>query len=775
MWPSYSQPSSHVILPPLPPPPLAPLQLLSSSTSSDYLATSTTLHQHTQTHSTRLVAVTSSAGPQGDLLKGQTRTVGAKTAAAALSVPIPLPLAHTLIKIEADCTATATATATLDHTKVAFTPSEPVIQNHSHQISTTVPSSGLLATHVFYQHPAATNLIISQAPPTSVTVTTPTVIETAIGGSCKSQATSPVTCLTPPPENLAVQDAGNQTELHILDEPPHVLTEPEATVPIAEVMQMQNSTVEEIGIPLTEEIIMRNETTPPPTKQEIIENDVKPILKMICFETTNQQKVPENCKPISSKLPDISGLELLSNSIVEFENSRHCSSVDTTPIKFETRDDTPSPASVRPPLVLNHSPYKVQTEQGDEVLKRIAHMTLRDREIETSCSAANATEVDDNLGGLGLLCALAEQRFMEEVGEREQDSAKREKRKIRHVSIMEPKMKRFKYNDMTMYPSNEEIRENEKALERERLSVLRRVAGERGLAQDLVVSSDEVISNKKESGNSINTVNSNSNGCSCKDDNWTKNREEDNNNTITNNDQPSNTSTVNPDWSPAFISEVERDMRQQLADLQRQYKEKQIELSKLHPKKIMIDSLEPIDAKKPILEITLSPSSSPPLLDKMDSPILIRVKADQELLKPPTLCAVSPPKESVKQSISSNKNNNSQHNHDSHKRKHDSPEIRISSSKKRKVGRPKKLLSGLSQTITETIVAKKPRAKAGLVGYLLAAKSRLQMQQHKNGNNLYPGSTPPRYSVASPTTSPVKNKKNKNHKEKKNGAIKVCI
>lgn len=756
----------------MPPPPLAPLQLLSSATSSDYLATSTTLHQHTQTHSTRLVAVTSSAEPQGDLLKGHTRSVGAKTATTALSVPLPLPLAHTLIKIEADCTATATATATLDHTKVAFTPSEqPVIQNHSHQMSTTVPPPGLLATHVFYQHPAATNLIISQAPPTSVTVTSPTVIETTIGGSCKSQATSPV-CLTPPPENLAVQDAGNQTELHILDETPHVLTEPETIVSAPALIQIQNSIAEEAVIPPTEEIIIPNVITASPTKQETIENDVKPILKMICFETPEQQKLQKQYKQIPSKLPDISGLELLSNSIVEFENSRHSNHIETTSIKFEKIDHASPPVRV-----LDHGSYTPQPEQGDEVLKRIAHMTLRDHEIESSCSAANATEVDDNLGGLGLLCALAEQRFMEEVGEREQDSAKREKRKIRHVSIMEPKMKRFKYNDMTMYTSNDEIRENEKALERERLSVLRRVAGERGLAQDLVISNDNT-SDKTASGNSINTVNNNSsannNGCSCNDDNWTKNLKEDNNNTITNNNQLSNTSTVNRDWSPAFISEVERDMRQQLADLQRQYKEKQIELSKLHPKKITIDSLEPIDAKKPIRGITLSPSPSPPLLDKMDTSILIRVKGDQELLKPPTLCVVSPPKESIKQS-GSNKSNNFHHHHDYHKRKLDSSEDIVSASKKRKVGRPKKRLSGLSRTTTETIVAKKPRAKAGLVGYLLAAKNRLQMQQHKNGNNLYSGSTPPRYSIASPTTSPVKNKKNKHHKEKKNGAIKVCI
>lgn len=49
-----------------------------------------------------------------------------------------------------------------------------------------------------------------------------------------------------------------------------------------------------------------------------------------------------------------------------------------------------------------------------------------------------------------------------------------------------------------------------------------------------------------------------------------------------------------------------------------------------------------------------------------------------------------------------------------------------SASKKRKVGRPRKLMctSGSVRHLTETIVAKKPKSKSSLVGYLLSSKNR---------------------------------------------------
>lgn len=190
VWPTYSQPSSHVILPPLPPP---PLQLLSSTSSDYHLSSSTTLHQHTQTQSTRLVAV-------------------ATDAKRKLPLQMPTTAATTFIKIEADSATLEQGKTTLQ-TVGTMTGGSPVI-------STGIPDQSIAplvtTTHVIYQHHPPTNLIVSQQTSTTETI-------------CRSQATSPVACLTPPPENQnsndsrgnflqGVQDASNQTEPSVEEE-----------------------------------------------------------------------------------------------------------------------------------------------------------------------------------------------------------------------------------------------------------------------------------------------------------------------------------------------------------------------------------------------------------------------------------------------------------------------------------------------------------------------------------------------------------------------------
>uniref|UniRef100_A0A182RDB4 BAH domain-containing protein n=1 Tax=Anopheles funestus TaxID=62324 RepID=A0A182RDB4_ANOFN len=129
VWPSYPQStaslqSQHLLLPQLPPqqlqpPPLAPLQML----SSDYLSTaSTTLHQqHTQTHhSTRYLALTSeSNGKRSSIASGkqsQTTTGSSSSGPASTcgqpTIPLPIPASHTFIKIE-DCSSSAGLSAAL--------------------------------------------------------------------------------------------------------------------------------------------------------------------------------------------------------------------------------------------------------------------------------------------------------------------------------------------------------------------------------------------------------------------------------------------------------------------------------------------------------------------------------------------------------------------------------------------------------------------------------------------------------------------------------------
>uniref|UniRef100_A0A182VY81 BAH domain-containing protein n=1 Tax=Anopheles minimus TaxID=112268 RepID=A0A182VY81_9DIPT len=129
VWPSYPQStaslqSQHLLLPQLPPqqlqpPPLAPLQML----SSDYLSTaSTTLHQqHTQTHhSTRYLALTSeSNGKRSSIASGKhsQSTTGSSSSGPASTcgeptIPLPIPASHTFIKIE-DCSTSAGLSAAM--------------------------------------------------------------------------------------------------------------------------------------------------------------------------------------------------------------------------------------------------------------------------------------------------------------------------------------------------------------------------------------------------------------------------------------------------------------------------------------------------------------------------------------------------------------------------------------------------------------------------------------------------------------------------------------
>lgn len=589
VWPSYHQPPS-VLLPPLPPP---PLQLLSSA-SSDYLSTSTTLHQHTQTHSTRLVAVTTDNKRK---------------------IPLPIP-ATTLIKIETD--------ATLDQTKTLQAVS--AIGNGPGTVFTDQNMTPLVTTHVIYQHP---NLILSQ-PPASETI-------------CRSQATSPVTCLTPPPEivslpeeTFAVQDASNQTDTPICSE------DDNTTLTVAEHQEISETKEPQGSASIT--------PVPEPV-QETKPKEPEPV-------QTQENEAPNEDK---SK-PDISGLELLSNSIVEFENGRNS-------VKVELKDD-------------------VLTKES-----------LKDQEKESE----KPQTVNDNLGGLDLLCALAEQRIMEESVEKhkiEKEKSKEhksEKRKLKkhHSLDHEPKRKKNKSEKHSSKYDTE----------------------------DCICPIENYRSYKTpESEEEVKKFIASKSQSLCCDGDWPR------------------------------MNEMELDMRMKLADLQRQYREKQKELSKLKPKKHSQECKKRYRKKSTHSERSITP---PPQLDKMDLPLTPH--KNQELLKPPTLCSFetkAPKLEAIKQSdriINDYKNDLLRQQ--ALEELLSSPE-KNSSSKKRKVGRPKKLLSPLGcHVATETIVAKKP--KNNFVGYFLAAKEKFQLQSKMYANS------PPRY--LEETTITHKTKKNKNN------------
>lgn len=662
----------------MPPP---PLQLLSSA-SSDYLSTSTTLHQHTQTHSTRLVAVTTDAKRK---------------------IPLPIP-ATTLIKIETDAT-------TLDQTKTLQAVS--TIASNTGTVFTDQNMTPLVTTHVIYQHP--TNLILSQTP----------AAETA----CRSQGTSPVACLTPPPEALpvsedeppGVQDASNQTDTPICSE------DDNTTHAISDVVgeaKIKFSESEMLTLPMIQPIKITELIEPPKTVG--IE---PPLVK----EQTTEPSPPKSTvipqKDIEEQRevlkPDLSGLELLSNSIVEFECCQN--------IKVVKEEDKPIAIPKEP-------------EQNADVLNKIAHMTLKDSEIESlpvPVITASKT-VDDTLGGLDLLCALAEQRIMEEGRNKKpseypdvsQNNEKdrnwerhrrKEKRKSKKHTD-EPRHKKIKVNGEN---KRQERKENIDA-EMTKLSILERN-----------------ISTMEESKKSENS-------CNCRDDNYrtykTRESEEEVKKFIASKSQ---SLCCKGDWP--CMNAMELEMRMRLADLQRKYKEKQRELSKLKSKKHSEHKEKKRSRKK---SVTSDRSTPPPVLDKMDVPVKPN-KNTIELLRPPTLCAFGGQEAAKLPDPIKDSDIQKPEKVETHKKRHSQDLIdERSSSKKRKVGRPKKLTSspGL-QVTTETIVAKKP--KKNLVGYLLAAKEKLL----QNRNDFIFSNSPPRY--IDETIKKHKSHKNKSKDGKK--------
>ncbi|XP_044731494.1 protein winged eye isoform X2 [Chrysoperla carnea] len=731
VWPSYPQPSSHVLLPPIPPPPLAPLQLL-GSTTSDYLATaSTTLHQHTQTHSTRLVALTTDNNNKRK--------------------PISLP-SHTLIKIESDCTPSDQQT-----TKTLQTLQSTMAATNTGCNATTMFTdqsiTPLLTTHVFYQHP--TNLI-QIAPQASVQPTVEAV--------CRSQATSPVACLTPPPETSmqeaddstclpGVQDASNQTDTPICSEDDNTTPNERDNYYIAPTSDHQPQTplqqMQDLKIPV---IVPPTSTIMTPNTPNTPNNDVKiqistaitttqitemrqclPITIMSQIEPTKPStKIVEIVEPESSTKEidsaptscntslendggeqvvstttasnttysnvDISGLELLSNSIVELENYRN--SFDATPVKIEKDLDEEIKTNE------TEAEEYQKTPGEDVVVKKIADMSITDKNKGKDSEVCGEEQTDD-LGGLGLLCALAEQRIMEEVTEKTipTQPIKFEK----HVDIdCKKKLKRC-LEERYSLDSNKKFKVGD--FEFERKPQIKTVPEEKLIEKPC----DKEIEQTEEKITS--DVSESIKPC-CNKSDWSK------------------------------MNELEKDMRLRLAELQRQCNEKQMELKKLAPQIDVMEQNKKTLRKSKSKSLDCDRRSlSPPKLEKQEP---IRTETT-DLLKPPVLNTIG------------------NHGEISHKRKLSPPELsevlsdsttpfeKFSSSKKRKVGRPKKLSTPDLCEATEMIVAKKPKS---LVGYLLAAKNRLHSQSKSCSNS----SSPPRYNIED---SPSPKPKSKSHKRSK--------
>ncbi|KAJ8986138.1 hypothetical protein NQ317_005610 [Molorchus minor] len=157
----------------------------------------------------------------------------------------------------------------------------------------------------------------------------------------------------------------------------------------------------------------------------------------------------------------------------------------------------------------------------------------------------NQTPVDDSLGGLDLLCALAEQRILEENEKPKADKEKSRDRERRREKGNEPKRKRMKSD---RHHEDREHRKREK----------------------YYVEKIEAATEKRQ--------------CICQEENYktykSPESEEEVRKFIASKTQ---SICCKGDWP--CMNAMELDMRMKLAELQRQYREKQKELSKLKPKK----------------------------------------------------------------------------------------------------------------------------------------------------------------------------------------------
>ncbi|XP_058823664.1 protein winged eye isoform X3 [Topomyia yanbarensis] len=248
VWPSYPQTTAaiqppHLLLPQitqqqLQPPPLAPLQML----SSDYLATasSTTLHQqqHTQTHhSTRYVALTSDGNKRST--GNNKHSISNLQTSCHPPIPMPIP-SHTFIKIE-DCGNTTAANC--NNTAQIFHEPEKTIQ------TATIATSPDIAPQLLFQqgnliqitpstktgttiieHPALLPAMTTATPITPP----PSTVSAAIAPSPHQPELPMTTCLTPPPDQSMshgedpdassccaapeVQDANIQTDTPVMSE-----------------------------------------------------------------------------------------------------------------------------------------------------------------------------------------------------------------------------------------------------------------------------------------------------------------------------------------------------------------------------------------------------------------------------------------------------------------------------------------------------------------------------------------------------------------------------
>lgn len=559
VWGGMPYPSAPLLLPPAPHP-SHHLQLL----PGDLLASTATL-QHTHTHSTRLVTLAPAPQQQHH------------TADKRKPIMQPLITPHALIKIEPE--------PPQEKPQPSFAP-EPV-----------QPVQPMM-THLYYQ-PDFTDQV------------------------CRSQATSPAAPPTPPPEAPeapAHRDASNQTD-HIDDEDdsPNHADEDERDVACVGVAHFPEEPMIQTQTTILPPIDSAEESSSEGLATSVVVGAVEKAIDAIerdetigdssssggshdlVIDTASTSPIPSTSQSQARSMVDVSGLELLSNSIEQFERTTPGTSMPTlepTPLTVDTRTTSKLNIMIK---TSPKSPPRTDLEP---------HRRFEFPTAEPSTSEQTKPSLD----GLGLLCALAEQRILQEVESTPSMMSSRSFIKSELLSptekdrLAESKKDRHRHRDDSSSERKKKRDDREERL-RHKLEKMRRHNRDRERDEGR---------NGGELEASLRRVTA----CAC--------------GALTCSHVPS---------AEALVNAMEKDMRELLQDLERQCDAKRAQLNALTP---------------PLPAVSTPSTPSTPAL---------------------------------------------------------SPDPDRGSSKKRKVGRPRKVSSPDS---TETIVAKKPKSKSSLVGFLLA-------------------------------------------------------
>lgn len=509
---------------------------------------------------------------------------------------------------------------------------------------------------------------------------------------------------------------------------------------------------------------------------------------------------------------DLSGLELLSNSIEQFET--RAKNMESTPSKIQPLLHMPSlidhvtPTSSLSVDVKNslHPPPVNLIKTSPKSPKPATEMDKSHFNFPpTKSFQSNICDDNSSLGGLGLLCALAEQRFMEEEEERRSEHGSASAPCTNEENTQEAMVltnikieKQDKYYTGNFVKAKDEFSKNKSESGqpksnqfRKTSSDQRRTSLEQSFKKEFETAKQKYFEEEeKERFNNFDNYKDflSAMRTSAERKSFDKQKKDLNHdNRISERSKTCSTSTMESDLIESLdksymnfgkceckdpenhtckerakwlssMNDMERDMIVRLADLKRQYKEKQRELSKLSPIKKSPEDPFKRGPGRPRKKSATSDRASSPSTEVPHS-LGFRLKPAAGIFTSSfssySLNEASPKATEriptlVKLSEDENSNlNDSRENHRSVSPIADSNSSQssitnLSSSKKRKVGRPKKLLSTPgSRVATETIVAKKPKSKSSLVGYLLAAKSRLNLPTSKGGI-IYSKTNPPR-------------------------------